>query len=62
MKKKYSFEAYAEEIESQYAGLEKVAVWSDGLSIKSEWERGWTPAYRFVPGKRYRITIERIEG
>jgi hypothetical protein len=58
----FVYEAEAKECghNPKYPQLEKIGVWTDGLSISSEYEPGWRPAYRFVKGQKYRITIEKL--
>lgn len=59
--KPFVFEAEAKNAGSNpETKYERIAVWTDGLSISSEREPGWAPAYRFVKGKKYRITIEQL--
>jgi hypothetical protein len=64
---KFQYEAEAKDARTldekrQYGDkLERLGVWTDGLSISSEYEPGWAPAFRFKKGEKYRITIEKVK-
>lgn len=55
----YEFEATAKPIEID--GETQIAAWTDGLSISCDVDSPLgPPAYKLVPGQKYRITIKLI--
>lgn len=40
--------------------LEILAAWTDGVSLSTEHEPGWPPAFRLKKGSAYRITVEEV--
>lgn len=56
----FSFESVAKPVKNKH-NVEILGVWTDGLSITSEYEPGWAPAYRFKKDKTYRITITEVK-
>lgn len=61
MKKSFSYEATAKKVHRK----PEIGVWTDGIGFfteesKEDRQAGFIPAYRLVPGKLYRITVEEL--
>jgi hypothetical protein len=54
-----TFTHKAARLKSKHDGptSETVGVWTDGLMVSSEYERGWPMAYRFHVGRNYKVTL-----
>ena len=57
--KEYTFEAVARPV--KHNGKKEIAAWTDGLSVACDVDDPLgPPAYKLVPGQKYRVTIEPV--
>jgi hypothetical protein len=57
-KKVFEFNGIAKTIPTKHPTVKKTGVWTDGLSLSSEFEPNWSCAYVIQPNRKYKITIE----